>query len=116
MSYAPYSNYPVACILIDDSNKQYYGVNVENVSYGLTICAERNAITTACTNGSYKFKEIHIICGKDSKDFGVPCGACRQVITEFMDDESKVIIWNNIGQTKEYKVSDLMPNSFRKIF
>ncbi|MGL4948594.1 MAG: cytidine deaminase [Mycoplasma sp.] len=115
-SYAPYSKYPVACILIDKDNNEFEGVNVENASYGLTICAERNAITTACTNGSYEFKEVHLICGDDKEIFGTPCGACRQVLAEFMDDEALIISWNNIGQSQTFKFKELLPNCFRKSY
>ncbi|MGL4951731.1 MAG: cytidine deaminase [Mycoplasma sp.] len=115
-AYIPYSSYPVACLLIDDANCEHYGVNVENASYGLTICAERNAVTNACTKGIYHFKEAHIICGNNLKEFGTPCGACRQVLAEFMNDEDLIIIWNSIGEKMTYKFKELLPNCFRKSY
>lgn len=115
-AYVPYSHYPVACVLVDDKDNQHYGVNVENASYGLTICAERNAITTAVTKGVHHFKEAHIICGDNLVAFGTPCGACRQTMVEFMDDEDLIFIWNAKGEHQKYKVIDLLPKCFRKSY
>ncbi len=111
-SYCAYSNYPVASVLIDTNGKEFYGVNVENATYGLTVCAERNAIANAIANGSKNFKEIHIICGKDKKAFGVPCGACRQVLVEFCKKDMPVIVWNCEGESRQYTIKELIPYSF----
>ena len=113
-SHSVYSNYSVASIAIDENNLQYPGVNVENASYGLTICAERNAIARAITDGSKKIKEIHILCTKHTKTFGTPCGACRQVFAEFMENNGKIIIYNNIGEKKIFTVDELLPLTFRQ--
>ncbi len=115
-SYCAYSDYPVAAVLIDSDDKEFYGVNIENASYGLTICAERNAIGNAITNGSKYFKEIHIICGRNKKTFGVPCGACRQVLVEFCKKDMPVIVWNCEGKSKRYTVEELIPYSFDNEF
>ncbi len=111
-SYCAYSDYPVAAILIDSKGKEFYGVNVENATYGLTVCAERNAIGNAITHGSKDFKEIHIICGRDKKTFGVPCGACRQVLVEFCKKDMPVIVWNCEGESHQYTIKELIPYSF----
>ncbi len=111
-SYCAYSDYPVAAVLIDVHGKEYYGVNVENATYGLTVCAERNAIANAIVNGSRDFKEIHIICGRDKKTFGTPCGACRQVLIEFCKKDMPVFVWNCEGQSKQYTLEQLIPYSF----
>ena len=113
-SYSIYSKYTVSCILIDDKNNEYSGVNVENASYGLTMCAERVAIGNAITNGSKKIKEIHILCGNEKDNFSVPCGACRQVISEFSDEHSVVVMWNSNGEKKEISISELLPYAFDK--
>lgn len=113
ISYCHYSKYPVACVLIDDNNQWFEGVNVENASYGLSICAERAAIVSAVTKGVTHFKEAHILCGVDQEGFGTPCGACRQVLVEFMRNEDAVIIWNAKGQQKKFLISDLLPGCFR---
>ena len=96
-SYAKYSNYRVACICVMQDGKEISGVNVENASYGATICAERNAITNAITLGYSKgdFKEIHIMV--DSEKIGMPCFMCRQVISEFMENDTKVLVYSKNG-------------------
>lgn len=112
-SYAPYSKFKVACILIasnGNEDKEFYGVNVENSSYGLTICAERVAIFKAISEG-YKFlKTLYLVAvdsqGREVLDI-VPCGACRQVIIEFSDN-LKIIT-----RKAEYKIQEIMPFSFR---
>ena len=88
------------------------GVNVENASYGATICAERNAITTAIAMGYTKgdFKRIYVMVSGDK--LSMPCFICRQVITEFFDKESDIILMNRLGDSKTYKVKDLCPVPF----
>ena len=78
-AYCPYSNFPVGAALLADSGKVYSGVNLENASYGLTICAERAAVSTAVTAGERKFAAMAVVV----KGGGSPCGACRQVLYEF---------------------------------
>lgn len=110
-AYAPYSKFPVgACILTKDNNI-YTGCNFENASYGLTICAERNAVGTAIVNGEQVIKAIAIY--SPIQENCTPCGACRQVLHEFSenDDEFDVIV--KIGeQLKIYKLSELLPEGF----
>ena len=88
-AYAPYSNFRVgACVLTDNGNI-YTGCNFENASYGLSICAERNAIGSAIANGENKIKVVAIY--SPNMDNCTPCGACRQVINEFKTEETVVI-------------------------
>jgi len=110
-SYAPYSKYKVAAICIMNDGKEFLGVNVENASYGATICAERSAIVSAVSNGYKKgdFKEIHII--NTSEKLGSPCFVCRQVISEFFDSNSKVVLYSKVDM-KSYLVSELCPYPF----
>ncbi len=112
-SYANYSHYRVACICIMQDGTIVPGVNVENASYGATICAERNAITTAIALGYHKgdFKELHIMV--DSDKIGTPCFMCRQVITEFMDNDIKVHLYSN-NEEKVYTVGELCPHPFNE--
>ena len=112
-SYARYSHYRVACILIMNDGCEVSGVNVENASYGATICAERNAITSAITLGYQKgdFKEIHIMV--DSEKIGMPCFMCRQVITEFFDLKSDVYVYSH-DERKHFLVSDICPYPFNE--
>ncbi|KEZ23332.1 cytidine deaminase [Ureaplasma diversum] len=106
-SYCVYSNYPVGAII--ETDKGYFnGVNVENGSFGLTICAERNAIGAAISNGAKEVKTVYVLT-KDLNDTGTPCGACRQVISEFANEQAQVYIINYDGSYKSYHIDQLIP-------
>ena len=109
-AYVPYSKFPVAALLIDNNGKKYKGVNVENASYGLTLCAERNAITTAVTGGMKKIKLL-VITGNTPEPIS-PCGACRQVIREFSDKDTIIILANKDNKYKITSIEELLPYSF----
>jgi len=111
-SYAPYSKFRVSAIVKMKDGKLFDGVNVENASYGATICAERVAITKAISNGYKKgdFDSLYLMV--DSEKISSCCFMCRQVISEFFNDEDKVILYNNLGNAKELKVKDLCPLPF----
>lgn len=108
-SYAPYSKFNVGAVALC-GEKNYIGCNIENASFGATICAERCAIFKAVSDGCTKIDKIVIVCS--THDFAYPCGICRQVMTEFMD-ENGIIVVTNDKEIREYKLSDLMPESFR---
>ena len=108
-SYAPYSKFNVGAVALC-GEKIYMGCNIENASFGATICAERCAIFKAVSDGCTKIDKIVIVCS--THDFAYPCGICRQVMTEFMD-ENGIIVVTNDKEIREYKLSDLMPESFR---
>ena len=109
-AYIPYSKFAVgACVLTENGNS-YTGCNFENASFGLTICAERNAIGTAIANGERKIKAIAIYSPNGDNCF--PCGACRQVIYEFQTDEGVDVITEVNGELKVYKLNDLLPHGF----
>lgn len=112
-SYSPYSHFRVAAIAVMKDDKEFEGVNIENASYGATVCAERVAIFNAIKEGYKKgdFKELHIMC-LDSNKISTSCFMCRQVISEFFDRNVPVICYNNIGETEVYKVSELCPYPF----
>ena len=112
-SYAMYSNYPVACIIVMNDGNTFNGVNVENASFGATICAERSAIVSAVANGYKKgdFKELHVMV--NSNKIGTPCFVCRQVITEFFDMESIIHLYSR-NDYKVYKVKELCPYPFNE--
>ena len=114
-AYAPYSKFHVGAIIETKDAKYIPGVNVENASYGATICAERNAITTAISMGYKKgdFKELHCLC-KDSNRISTSCFGCRQVIQEFFDKNDSLYFYSNNGLKKEYKVSELCPYPFNE--
>ena len=110
-SYAKYSNYRVSCICVMADNREISGVNVENASFGATICAERVAITGAIAKGYKKgdFKEIHVM--SDSEKLGIPCFMCRQVISEFFDKDSKIYVYSK-NRMESFKVEELCPHPF----
>lgn len=108
-AYAPYSKFRVGAALLARSGKVYTGCNVENASYGATICAERAAIAKAVSEGEREFEAI-AICS-DVKGSTFPCGICRQVIAEFGED-IKVVAGHPGGETSVYTISQLMPRAF----
>lgn len=108
-AYVPYSHYPVGAAVLFSSGKIYSGCNVENASYGLTVCAERNAIFQAVAQGYRELKGIAIAVPTDA--FPSPCGACRQVIREFAVD-CPVILVNGSGKTRLTRLKTLLPDSF----
>lgn len=108
-AYVPYSHYPVGSAVLSSSGKIYSGCNVENASYGLTVCAERNAIFHAVAQGERELNGIAIAAPTDG--FPSPCGACRQVIREFAVD-CPVILVNGSGQMRLTNLKTLLPESF----
>ena len=108
-SYSPYSNFPVGACVLTENDKMYCGCNFENSSYGLTICAERNAIGSAIADGEKKIKAIAIYSPKS--DNCAPCGACRQVLCEFANDECDIILLEN-DNLRILKLGELMPERF----
>lgn len=108
-AYAPYSKFSVGAALLTTDGEIFDGVNVENASYGLTICAERSAVVNAVAAGKHDFKAIAVACGNG--DFCTPCGACRQVLAEFSPDMD-VIMVNSEGETKTVSLAELLPNNF----
>jgi len=108
-AYAPYSKFKVGAALLAKNGKVYTGCNVENASYGLTCCAERNAVFQAVGRGERDFIAIAIV--SDSPEPTAPCGACRQVLNEFTP-EMEVIMAGAKGQVKTRKLKELLPDSF----
>jgi cytidine deaminase len=107
-AYAPYSKFKVGAALLSKSGKVYLGCNVENASYSMTICAERNAVFQAVAAGEKEFEAIAIYA--DSELAFPPCGACRQVLAEFASDLP--VIFANNNEVKETDLSDLLPQRF----
>lgn len=104
-AHAPYSNFKVGAALLAKDGRVFTGCNVENLSYGLTICAERNAIFAAIAAGVREFEAIAIVA--DTREPVSPCGACRQVMAEFGD--FKIISATLDGRTFESTVATLLP-------
>ena len=108
-AYAPYSNYPVGAALLTASGRVYDGVNVENAAYPTTMCAERVAIFKAVSEGEHNFVALAVVTANG----GLPCGSCRQVLSEFGLD-TRVIIADAEGKIMaEMTVGELLPRAFR---
>jgi cytidine deaminase len=110
-AYAPYSKFSVGACVLTDTENFYVGCNFENASFGMSICAERNAIGTAIANGERKIKAIAIY--SPNQDNCTPCGACRQVLHEFCNSDEELDIIVKIGdELKVYTLAHLLPESF----
>ncbi len=106
-AYAPYSGFLVGAAVEGESGKIYGGCNVENASYGLTICAERVAVTRAVAEGERKIKAVAV--ATSSSNLSMPCGACRQVIIEFAK-EADIFCVDPEGGLISYRAKDLIPH------
>lgn len=115
-SYAPYSNYNVGAALLCKNGNIYKGCNIENASYSVTNCAERSALFSAVSNGEKEFAAICIVGGKNGKitDYAMPCGICRQALSEFCDADFKVYVGISENDIKEFTLGELLPYSFNK--
>lgn len=111
-AYSPYSKVKVGAALELANGKIVSGCNVENASYGGTVCAERIAIFKAISEGQNKFKRIFIV--SNMKKAFPPCGFCRQVLAEFCPADMEVIYENLKGETHTYLLEELLPHSFNK--
>ena len=110
-SYSPYSNFAVGACVLTANDKIYTGCNFENSSFGMTICAERNAIGSAIADGENEIKAVAIYSPNQDKCF--PCGACRQVMHEFTKNDKDVqIILKNGEELCVYSLASLLPESF----
>ena len=105
-AYAPYSNFKVGAALLSADGQVFQGCNVENISYGLTICAERVAIGAAVAQGVTRFDKVAVVA--DTKEPVSPCGACRQVLAEF---GVKTIILANKQGSVEFTLEELLPRA-----
>jgi len=109
-AYTPYSHFPVGAALVSGGNV-YAGCNIENASYGLTNCAERTAVFKAVSEGNRKIEAIAIVA--DTPGPVSPCGACRQVLAEFCDHDTKIYLTNLHGNTEEWTMAQLLPGAFQ---
>ncbi len=110
-AYAPYSNYAVGAAVRTSDGRIFVGCNVENASYGLTVCAERVAVFSAVAAGAHEVVAV-AICTPDG---GAPCGACRQVLMEFTPAPDACIIWvvRPDELVARYTLAELLPHAFR---
>ncbi len=105
-AYAPYSRFHVGAALVAVDGRVFTGCNVENISFGLTICAERNAVFAAVAAGCREFSKIIIVA--DTEEPASPCGACRQVLAEFNPD-LEIVLSTFQGKTERFLLSELLP-------
>lgn len=113
-SYAPYSHFNVGAALLCSDGTIYKGANVENSSYGATICAERSAISSAISDGKREFVAMAIVGGADmsEQDNVFPCGVCRQALAELCDESFEIVIYVD-KKPKIFKLGKLLPNGFK---
>ena len=112
-SYCPYSHFPVGAALECEDGTVYTGCNIENAGYSATVCAERTAVFKAVSEGRHRFKRI-VVAGRSDSPC-VPCGECRQVLSEFAP-ELEVICLDKSGNELALSLADLLPHSFNKSF
>lgn len=112
-SYSPYSNFPVGSAVLLEDGQIFKGTNIENASYGLTCCAERVALFSARTASSEKVVGLAISIGHETSDLPkeslVPCGACRQVMAEFLATDTPIYVDGN----RTFTMDELLPHSFK---
>jgi cytidine deaminase len=109
-AYAPYSGFPVGAALLAASGRVFTGCNVENASYPLTICAERAALFRAVSDGEREFEAIAVV----SATGATPCGACRQVLSEFggPGGDLRVLVVDTAGSIRSFTIAELLPEAF----
>lgn len=110
MAYCPYSQFKVGAALLCDNNKVFTGCNVENSSYGGSICAERTAVVKAVSEGNKSFKSI--VVSTESPDFVSPCGYCRQFLVEFGSDTDVYLVPLDSREVMVTNISELLPLHF----
>ena len=109
-SYCPYSHFPVGAALECEDGTVYTGCNIENAGYSATVCAERTAVFKAVSEGHRRFKRI-VVAGRSDSPC-VPCGECRQVLSEFASNDLKIILVNAAGEHRILTLGELLPWSF----
>lgn len=109
-AYTPYSNFQVGAAVLTKNKQVFLGCNIENASYGLTNCAERTAIFKAVSEGEKEIEAIVVV--GDTEGPISPCGACRQVMAEFCDENTKIILTNLKGDRVETTINELLPGFF----
>ena len=112
-AHAPFSKFKVGAAIEDENGRLFTGCNVENATYGLTLCAERVAVFKAISEGARKFKRIAVAA--DTDVLTPPCGACRQILWEFCGNAELTLV-NLQGKTETFQLKDLFPRPFDASF
>jgi len=110
-AYVPYSRFAVGAAVLGEDGRVYAGANVENASYGLTVCAERVAIYSAVGAGSRRLYALAVVTG--APEPAPPCGACCQVLAEFANQDAPIVLANVQGQARVTSLAELLPQPFR---
>jgi cytidine deaminase len=108
-AWAPFSKFLVGAALEDEKGRIFTGCNVENATYGLSVCAERTAVLKAISEGARKFRRVAVAA--DTETLTPPCGACRQILWEFCGDV-EIVLTNLHGKTEVFQMRDLFPRPF----
>ncbi|MBR6736390.1 MAG: cytidine deaminase [Oscillospiraceae bacterium] len=116
-AYIPYSHYAVGAALIAGSGKVYTGCNIENAAYGPTNCAERTAIFKAVSEGEREVKVLAVVAAPESQDspfgsYALPCGVCRQVMSEFAADDMRVLLAKSEDDYLDMSIDEILPLRF----
>lgn len=114
-AYVPYSHYAVGAALLCDDGEIVPGCNIENASFGATVCAERTAFFRAVGDGKRSFTAIAIVGGTEGeqpKEYAYPCGICRQVMKEFCGDDFLIFVAKSETDYEEYRLKELLPKGF----
>ena len=114
MAYAPYSRFQVGAALLSEDGRIFTGCNIESSSYSPTNCAERTAIFKAVSEGVRGFSAIAVAGGPEGEEltYTTPCGVCRQVLAEFCGPAFRVLLVQNDGSIREFRLKDLLPEAF----
>ena len=115
-AYAPYSNFKVGAALKTKTGKIFQGCNIENSALSMTNCAERTAFAKAISEGEREFESITVVGapkGKEPSEKCMPCGYCRQFMSEFVDNEFKVYVIDKEGNIEKLTINELLPHSFK---
>lgn len=110
-AYAPYSRYRVGAAVVAEDERVFFGCNVENASYGLSLCAERAAMAAAVAGGVVRLRAVVVVT--EANPPGTPCGACRQWMAEFSGADLEIITANPSGHFRRFTLPQLMPEVFR---
>jgi cytidine deaminase len=113
-AHAPYSNFQVGAALLTSDGRVFKGCNIENSVYSLTMCAERVAVFKAVSEGARGFVKIAIVA--DSEKITPPCGCCRQMVWEFGNDQTRIILSNLDGDVRKFEIKELFPLAFDASF
>lgn len=109
-AHSPYSNFSVGAALLSSDGRVFTGCNVENSTYGLSMCAERVAIFKAVSEGAQEISRVVVVTDHDH--IAPPCGCCRQMIWEFSTPDTEVVLANLTGDVRTYRITELLPEAF----